>query len=625
MRAGDVRRTIAFVVDDLFLSAESVVSIKRSMRAFVDEQMQPGDLVAVVRTGGDSGGLQEFTSDKRELHAAVDAIHWNPRGAKTGSAFSPPDESLLETRPAFQNDERSTGPRGRRFSKYRNEQNKRNLLQAELQRSQSLAVAMLTTLGETVQSLDELPGRKSVVLFSEGFRVLSGEFLRNYQSGEGEQKLSLDAYGNATSSRGDRGMLGYLRFVVDRANRAAVSIYAVDPRGVVDPTFATAQHSTVYLDRERRDAHMGEVRDEYLASATALHYLADKTGGEVTSSNDPGYGIGRAVEGLGSYYSIGYLPEGTFGEKERPAFHEIVVRVKRPGLKVRARSGFYGVTDAELRRSGSASDRMARALTSPFVETELDVRLASQFDARDRGESTLRAVLHVDAEDLTFAKAADGSLESTVSVYALLVGETGAAVAKAERTSTLRIRGEELERARREGVVFVVNVPVSQPGAYRLRAAVREASSERIGSASQFVRVPDVEGGPLALSGILLRGETTAPTGVSGAGLLSRRLAPGSDLRYAFVVYGAAAGKEAPKLDMQIAIWRDGKRVFEGPAEPLALRPQKDWKRIDVMGSFRLSARIPPGQYLLQVTVADRLAESGPPPATEWIDFEVAR
>ena len=101
------------------------------------------------------------------------------------------------------------------------------------------------------------------------------------------------------------------------------------------------------MDRERRDQILGEQRDDYFAASTALHYLADKTGGEVSSSNDPGYGIRRAVDGLAGYYSLAYVPETTFDGKDAPEFHEISVRVKRPGLKVRARSGFYGVTDEE--------------------------------------------------------------------------------------------------------------------------------------------------------------------------------------------------------------------------------------------------------------------------------------
>ncbi|HEY8205276.1 MAG TPA: VWA domain-containing protein, partial [Pyrinomonadaceae bacterium] len=64
LRPEDIRRTIALVVDDLGLSFESTYFVRRALKKFVDEQMQPGDLVAIIRTSGGMGALQQFTSDK---------------------------------------------------------------------------------------------------------------------------------------------------------------------------------------------------------------------------------------------------------------------------------------------------------------------------------------------------------------------------------------------------------------------------------------------------------------------------------------------------------------------------------------------------------------------------------
>ena len=76
--SGSVRRTIAIVVDDLNMSFASVYYARRSLRKFVEQQMEPGDLVAIIRTAGAVGALQQFTSNKQLLLAAVDAIRWNP-------------------------------------------------------------------------------------------------------------------------------------------------------------------------------------------------------------------------------------------------------------------------------------------------------------------------------------------------------------------------------------------------------------------------------------------------------------------------------------------------------------------------------------------------------------------
>ncbi|HND20322.1 MAG TPA: VWA domain-containing protein, partial [Acidobacteriota bacterium] len=75
--ANQTRRTIALVVDDLGLSFESLPHVRKSLKKFVDEQMRPTDLVAILRTGAGIGALQRFTSDRRQLHAAIDNLKWS--------------------------------------------------------------------------------------------------------------------------------------------------------------------------------------------------------------------------------------------------------------------------------------------------------------------------------------------------------------------------------------------------------------------------------------------------------------------------------------------------------------------------------------------------------------------
>src|SRR5690348_6387017 len=68
------RRTMAIVVDDLGMSAESMNQVRKRLRTFVAEELQPNDLVAIIRTGSDVGALQQFTNDKRVLNRAVDQL-----------------------------------------------------------------------------------------------------------------------------------------------------------------------------------------------------------------------------------------------------------------------------------------------------------------------------------------------------------------------------------------------------------------------------------------------------------------------------------------------------------------------------------------------------------------------
>jgi VWFA-related protein len=95
LRADQVRRTIVFVVDDLGLSFSSFNAVRSGLKTFVDQQMQPGDLVAIVRTRGGAGALQRLTSDKRQLSSAIENLHASFNyGNRVGvHLFQPPAEN----------------------------------------------------------------------------------------------------------------------------------------------------------------------------------------------------------------------------------------------------------------------------------------------------------------------------------------------------------------------------------------------------------------------------------------------------------------------------------------------------------------------------------------------------
>src|SRR5688572_25225593 len=80
LRPHQVRRTIALVVDDLTLSFESTAHVRRALKRYVDTQMLDGDLVGIIRTGAGIGALQQFTSNKQQLYAAIERVKWNASG-----------------------------------------------------------------------------------------------------------------------------------------------------------------------------------------------------------------------------------------------------------------------------------------------------------------------------------------------------------------------------------------------------------------------------------------------------------------------------------------------------------------------------------------------------------------
>ncbi|MEP6788138.1 MAG: VWA domain-containing protein, partial [Acidobacteriota bacterium] len=156
LRPEQIRRTVALVVDDLSLSFESAYQTQRALRKFVDEQMQDGDLVAIIRTGAGIGALQQFTSDKRLLYAAIDKVKWNPSGTGGLSAFAPIEPPLPGATPDPGDTADGTTP-------------KDGVQALEDFRSAVFATGTLGALKYIVTGMGELPGRKSVILFSDGF------------------------------------------------------------------------------------------------------------------------------------------------------------------------------------------------------------------------------------------------------------------------------------------------------------------------------------------------------------------------------------------------------------------------------------------------------------------------
>ena len=127
----------------------------------------------------------------------------------------------------------------------------------------------------------------------------------------------------------------------------------------------------------------------------------------------------------------------------------------------------------------------------------------------------MRSMLHIDARDLTFTDEANGMHKCVFDVLAMTFGDNGVPVDQSGRTYSLQLPQVLYDRALRDGLVYYVTVPIKKPGAYQLRISLRDSSTERIGSASQFVEVPDLKKNRLAVSGLVCQGEpgdeTAAP------------------------------------------------------------------------------------------------------------------
>jgi len=382
-----------------------------------------------------------------------------------------------------------------------------------------------------------------------------------------------------------------------------------------------------------------------------MRALAEETGGVAyINSNDIGGGVRRALEDQRGYYLIGYRPEeGTFDrETGRPRYHRLTLNVKRAGLKVRTRRGFFGFTGKSVAPAApplTRAQQMRAALIAPFPAGGISLRLTSLFGRNLKQGPFIRSLLHIDGRDLSFAAQPDGTYKAVLDVVALTFGVKGLVVGETNVTHTVTVKEDVYRKILQAGLLYNMAVPAQKPGGYQLRVAVRDTASERTGSASQYVEVPDLKKERLSLSGIVMESHASAvahagaasssspPAPVSPASDVPdpqgspavRRFRRNSAVDYGFNIYNARLDRAdgRPRLQTQMILFREGKPVFKGQVQPFDGRPQNVEGDLGAGGQLRFGNDLPPGEYALQMIVTDLLAKEKQRVAVQWIDFEV--
>ena len=188
-----------------------------------------------------------------------------------------------------------------------------------------------------------------------------------------------------------------------------------------------------------------------------------------------------------------------------------------------------------------------------------------------------------------------------------------------------------------DGFLYNFTFPVKKAGAYQYRVAIRDPESGKVGSASQFVEVPNLKKGRLTLSSIVMENisqeqwkkltESSNPAaGDAMNDTALRRAKIGSVLHYGYEIYNAkAAGGAAPNVAARIRIFRDGELVLDGKQTQIDIAGQTDMQRLKAAGAISLGGKMLRGDYILQIIVSDLQAKEKQNTATQYIQFEVVQ
>ncbi|MET0553424.1 MAG: VWA domain-containing protein, partial [Vicinamibacteria bacterium] len=328
------RRTIVFLVDDLHLEPRGIVETRDLLSSFARKHLAPTDLVTVAKTSDVAGTGLRFASGPSAVEAAAKAIRYSRVSLAQDAPVARPldDASVKAMRTRRESFRESVTP------------------QSDALEPSRMAARSVVALKAVVGALRGLPGRKAVVFVSQGF--VAAPPRASDQSGRFRQ----ETYGALDAVYRDGTIEAAVRGVGDLANRASVVLYGLDPTGPAQ----TVDASMSGIDMPGLDvapgwpalftsAALGSQERE--ARQNGLFDLALPTGGLVwRDATNLDRGLARILTDQSGYYLVGYEPDAaTFARINGAApYHDVSVKVRRRGLQVRSRQGFYGVTDQVL-------------------------------------------------------------------------------------------------------------------------------------------------------------------------------------------------------------------------------------------------------------------------------------
>ena len=607
--ASDIRRIFAFVVDDLTIRNEDLAYVREMLRNFVTLQMQPTDLVAIIRTVGGKGLLQQFSSDKQLLLKAISAL--TPRGHPF-NVFNPKDDAGKVVRLAPTTND-VTEESNEQLAAYEDTAIDDTFISSPYDDTNLMlrAYMSLGTARFAIDSMRQLPGRKSLVLISGGLPLLST------QAGT--------AAGNVSN---------IINSLTDRATRAGVAIHTMDIKGLsaqsgvarfTDTPARSALPTTIEeLRGGRGRGGFGRTVDEQIIGNAnvmqdqlGLRALASNTGGiSVLNRNGFDEGLGKIIDASEGYYLLAYTPQGGKFDGD---FRRVEIKVKREGLKVYSRRGYLAREEKAAGAAKTKEETMLAAIQSPLASRDVDLDAMLLYKAMPPDKGAIDIHLVIDPQKLEFEQSADRH-QASIDIAGFVFDESGKMRGGFSETVNASLNAQEYSRVTRSGFTYSANTALPA-GIYQVRIGVRDNKTGRIGTLSRYLEVPDLGKGKLAASSLLLGAvpandtKAAAPTPVSA----NREISRNQDLRYAVVIYNAKLSNGRPQVRTQLTISQSGKILFKEAEETLSAGSAGQMIKVGQLGL----ARVPAGRYTLTLVITDMLADKKSQTITRNMDFIV--
>ena len=589
--AKDLKRVIAFVLDDLNIQIQDLPAVRKTLLDYVNNKMREGDLVAIVRVVGGKGLLQQFTTDRQLLRRAISMI--TPVVHPFGVSSEPDPVRMANPVAAAAAD----SPTAAESSLEAPEIFSSNDDVVRYNRS----LAVISTANYVIESLKQIPGRKNLVLITGGVPIFE----------------VTGSYSNTTS---------ILTQLTDNAFRAGVVVNTLDPRGLrATPGvkgFQATPAKSALGGNDPGDMLFGrgdpgaqsalgvglDAAEDHLGLSTVSKY----TGGlAIYNTNDFDDALNKILARSNGYYTLAFRPAEQLDNK----FHRLEVKVKRSGAKVYSHTRYLARSETTA-APRTKEEMIAAAARSPLAKHDIDFSPNVAVKLQPGKDAEMDIHMLIDAGKLHFDEAAD-RYQDSLDLIGFVFDQMGRNRGGFSETINLNLTRENYQKALAEGLTYSASTQV-RPDYYQVRVVVREGSSGNLGSFSKYLEVPDLSKGKLAMSSVFLfatdaQGKNLTP--LTAVRQISRK----QDLRYMAMVFNPRLKDGAPQLRSQLIITQGNRVLLQGPEEPVEASSNSS---ITKMGQLALG-KVAPGRYVLTLVITDTMADKKNQTQARSIDFTV--
>ena len=445
-----------------------------------------------------------------------------------------------------------------------------------------------------------LPGRKTLLYFAEGMYI-PPEYTEEFQG------------------------------LISNANRANVSVYGIDARGLTTFSQNGAAGSlltqAVGSSRSQQGAREGAVtRDQATTldrgeesiranSQNSLAEISEKTGGfMIANTNDVRNNLRRIAEDVDTHYEIAYSPEIRNFDGH---FRKIAVHVDRPEVHLQSRSGYFALPFVAGQSLLPYEMPMLNALTAAPLPRDIPFRSSGLHFKSSTGEPEGVVVIDVPLESIEFTKdEANHVYQTHFSVIAIFKDAQGSIVRKFSQDIPRQGPLDKIDAFKMGHFIYSQHAPLPA-GRYTLETAVTDRKSGKLGARKSAILIPATSQS-LGISS-LVRVRSITPQEPGDAASMADRLddpfqiaagkvspglddsakaAAGSVLSVFFTVYAQPGSQTAP--DLGVEFLQDGKPIGRGNPK---LPPPDSRGIIPYIASTPLDS-FKPGQYEMRVTVS---------------------